>query len=167
MFDWMRGRGRVVRRVTSGSAALLVVVLLVGVACGESVDSGTGPLALYDGGPSGDDADADGVLTREGDCIYIDWENRSDADDKRDSRILVVFADSVTSWDEGQQAVRFGGRVFRIGSFAYHFGGQVLRVGEQVEFGGGGHSGSPVRLRLKWIAPPDPSCDATTVWVAG
>jgi hypothetical protein len=155
------------RRIAIGVAGLVVVATVAFVAWDYRVGSYTGPLALYDGVPSGDDADLNGILTREGDCLYVDWEDPGDGDQVRDVRVLVAFADSVTSWDEPRQTVRFGGRKFGVGSLAYHFGSDTLRVGEAVSLGGGGHSGDDPRWETDWVEPPDASCDVTGIWIAG
>jgi hypothetical protein len=137
-----------------GVLGVLLLVTLVAVAWGDRVDSGTGPLALYPGERSGDDADLNGVLIREGDCLYVE---------EGGTRFLLAFPRGETSWRESDESVRLGGRILRIGEvIAIHFDAETMRVGDHVDFGGGGGSAN-----REWAAPPDPSCDITNIWNVG
>jgi hypothetical protein len=152
----LRGtRGRIVAGVFGVFAAGLLVV----VACGDRVDSGTGPLVLYPGERNGDDADLNGILVRVGDCLYVE---------EGGTRFLLAFPSHETSWREKDQGVRLGGWALRFGGWAgVHFGGETLRVGEWVDLGGSGRSRADPPWQVAWVVPPDSSCDTTNVWVAG
>jgi hypothetical protein len=135
---------------TIGATLVVAIALLQGdCGDGDSTVLDTGPLALYDGVPSGNDGDMHGILVREGECLFIDWAGDTVS---AGFRILVVFAASATRWNEDDQAVEFDGH--------------TLQVGTEVELGGGG---IPLDIwEVEWVVPPDPTCDTDEgVWVAG
>lgn len=128
-----------------GGALVAVTVVLGMSACGSGDPESTGPLALKEGGWNSDDALLTGVLVREGNCLYVDYEGPYSS-----FRTLLALSVKGTSWDEEEQAVRIRGA--------------TLRVGEEVAFGGGENNDVE---RYKWAVPPDPSCDTTLIWNAG
>lgn len=126
------------------AAAIAALTL---IACGDDRQRDTGPLALYPGEWSEDDAGLTGTLTREGDCLYVDYD-----DGLIHIRPLVTFSARGTSWDEEEQSVRTSGA--------------SLRVGDEVALGGGLREGSGA-ADMEWAVPPDSSCDTTAIWISG
>jgi hypothetical protein len=105
------------------------------------------PLVLFHGDWSGADGDLTGTLVREGDCLYVDYD-----DGLIHIRPLVTFSARGTSWDEEEQSVRTSGA--------------LLRVGDEVALGGGLREGSGA-ADMEWAVPPDSSCDTTAIWISG
>ena len=128
-----------------GALCLLWVGWLVFKPEGLATDGPTGPLALYNGEWSGDDAAMGGTLVIDERCLYV--ENTDPGGTKR---WLVAFGNRGTSWDEESHSV--------------HLPWGTFRNGDQIQFGGG-EGGDPASLN--WAVPPDPSCDMTRWWVAG
>lgn len=127
---------------------LAVLTFLAGVArCGDQpLGRETGPLALYRGEPSGDEALLSGSLVLESECLYIQTVGGGAV-----QRYLVVFSDRGTRWDAGQQTVR-------------RTGANALRVGARVSLGGGEMFGGG---GIAWAVPPKDGCDQRFIWVAG
>jgi hypothetical protein len=86
----------------------------------------------------------EGFLHSEGPCLYIVGK------DKTRGRTLPAFSLSGLRWDESTQTLQAGGTVFALGQ-------KVLL--------GGGEPGNPAALN--WLQRPDPSCDASDLFVAG
>lgn len=96
--------------------------------------------------PSGDTlmAALEGVLHAEGRCLYIV------GDDPERNRTLPAFHIAGMRWDEASRTLRV-----RDKSFA---------LGERVVLGGGHVPNHPA---LDWVQRPDPSCDASHLFMAG
>lgn len=86
----------------------------------------------------------EGFLHAEGPCLYIVGT------DKTRSRTLPAFHMADVRWDPATETLR-------VGSTAYSNGQRVVL--------GGGHP--TVRDGLEWVQRPDPSCDASDLFVAG
>ena len=112
----------------------------------RSGDGGTGGvrLALLEPSRVMDMAALEGFLHVEGPCLYIVGI------DNRRSRTLPAFHIADIRWDAGTE-------MLRVGSKAYSNGQRVLL--------GGGHP--TTGEGLKWVQRPDPSCDASDLFVAG
>lgn len=110
----------------------------------EPASAGGVRLALLQ--PSGDTdlAALEGFLHSDGPCLYVVGE------DKRKSRTLPAFSLSGVRWDEAT-------RTLRVGNAAYSQGQRVVL--------GGGEPANPAALN--WVQRPDPSCDASDLFVVG
>lgn len=98
-------------------------------------------LALLPPSAESDAAASGGVLTIDGRCLYAVAPNGR--------RMLLAFMTSKTRWD---------GDVLRVGDRSFP-------PGRTVSLGGSEYTGP--RSALPWVAPPDPSCDATHIWLTG
>jgi hypothetical protein len=83
---------------------------------------------------------ATGVLEVDGPCLYLRTPNGT--------RILPAFAMANTRWNEGSLEV--GERRFQPG--------QTVLLG--------GSPADPLRPRVPWVQPPDPTCDASIGFIA-
>lgn len=91
-----------------------------------------------------DMAALEGFLHAEGPCLYIVGT------DERPIRTLPAFHVPDIRWDPGTQTLRVGRRVYS--------------NGQRVVLGGGY---PPAPERLEWVQRPDPSCDASDLFVTG
>jgi hypothetical protein len=140
--------------------ALPLCLLLVG-ACDRQQDRSTSkaPQAASNEGrvaetgvrlallpPSGDTdmAALEGALHADGRCLYIV------GNDKTKNRTLPAFALEGVRWDEDSRTLRVRDSEFTLGQ-------RVLL--------GGGEPANPAALR--WVQRPDPSCDASDLFVVG
>ena len=132
--------GRIARDSAARSLAplLVVAVLLVATGCGgSSQQEHSAWLPRYRGDVSGDTAGFRGILARRGNCLYV-------------GDYLPVFPpDSQFSEKRGVLTVL----------------GKEFRIGEQFQSGGGTLTWA-VPLTF-FLTPPDPSCDATHMWLVG
>lgn len=111
---------------------------------GEAAAGGGVRLALLQPSPDTDMAALEGFLHAEGPCLYIVGNDRTR------SRTLPAFSFSDISWDDATGALRARGADFADGQ-------RVLLTG-----------GTPPQSdRLRWVQPPDPSCDASDLFVVG
>ena len=101
-------------------------------------------LALLQPSPDTDMAALEGVLHVEGPCLYIV------GNDRIRSRTLPAFSFSDVRWDSGTQSLHARGAAFANGQ-------RVLLTGSK--------PADPARLR--WAQRPDPSCDASDLYVVG
>ena len=101
-------------------------------------------LALLQPGPDTDMAALEGVLHVEGPCLYVV------GNDKTRSRTLPAFSFSDVRWDSGTRSLQARGAAFANGQ-------RVLLTGST--------PADPARLR--WAQRPDPSCDASDLYVVG
>lgn len=145
----------VYRTMANGNwtSALHPVLLLV-VACnGPQQEAARGPEAPPPTGvnlallpPSGDTlmAALEGVLHAEGRCLYIV------GDDPKRNRTLPAFHIADIKWDEASRTLRVRDKVFVSGQRVVLGGGQVANP-----------------AALDWVQRPDPSCDASDLFMAG
>lgn len=130
-----------------GAAAVAVLVAAV-IAGWWLLEGGkersTGPLALYKGDWSGDDAGLIGTVDIDGPCFYVVTSAES-------PRYLVAFSARGAEWDEEKQALRVGDL--------------LLHDGDPYRSGGG--EGPRDQSAIDWAVPPDPSCDTSNLWIAG
>jgi len=101
-------------------------------------------LALLPPGGDTDMAGLEGVLRPDGPCLYVI------RNDPPGSRTLPAFALSDVRWDAETETLRAGGTVIAKGQ-------RILLTG--------GEPHNPAALQ--WIQRPDPSCDASDLFVAG
>lgn len=123
--------------------ALFATLALSAAACGDDDEEpavAMSPLAIYAGEWNADKAATQGVLEREGNCLYVG----------ESPRLLVAFASSGTSWDAATETVVIPG-----GS---------LRVGEAVMLAG---SQAAAETPVQWLRPPNATCDQSNVWLSG
>jgi len=101
-------------------------------------------LALLDPSANMHMARLEGVLAAEGPCLYVK------PPEKGRSRSLPAFQIAAVGWNDRAQTLEVGGVTFR--------------VGQRVVLGGGY---APNPAALQWRQRPDPSCDASNLFVAG
>src|SRR5690349_18347813 len=85
---------------------LLAGIALVG-GCSASDPAGATWLPIYAGPPTGDDAAFGGVLTRVGDCLYLD-------NGPGQPRMLLLLPEG-SSFDESRGVLRVGGKLAVVG----------------------------------------------------
>jgi hypothetical protein len=101
-------------------------------------------LALLEPGGDTDLARLEGILSVDGRCLYIA------GNDKTKNRTLPAFALAGVRWDSGTRTLRAGDKVFA--------------QGQRIVLGGG-EPANPAALN--WLQRPDPSCDASDLFVVG
>ena len=111
-----------------------------------SSDKGGGGVRLALLEPSDDMflAALEGILHAEGECLYIVGT------DKKRSRTLPAFHIADIGWDSGARTLKVNGRVFAQGD-------RVLLTGGR----------PPTTAGFRWVQRPDPSCDASDIFVTG
>ena len=111
-----------------------------------SSDKGGGGVRLALLEPSDDMflAALEGILQAEGRCLYIVGR------DKKRSRTLPAFHIAGIGWDSGARTLKVNGRVFAQGD-------RVLLTGGR----------PPTTAGFRWVQRPDPSCDASDIFVTG
>lgn len=121
-----------------GTVLALLALPLLAVACGDDEpEMPTSPLAIYAGEWNTDKALTQGVLEREGNCLYVG----------ESPRLLVAFASSGTTWDAEAATVTIPGA--------------QLKVGEPAALGG-----SQATTTIQWLRPPDSTCDQSNIWLS-
>ncbi len=122
--------------------ALSMTLAVSLAACGDDDEPPvtTSPLALYAGEWNADKAATQGVLEREGNCLYIG----------ESPRLLIAFASSGTSWDAATETVTIPGGTLRVGD-------TILLAGSQ----------AAAETPVQWRRPPDSTCDQANVWLSG
>ena len=129
----------------------VIVLVSVGalLACssciGQDETGESGPLALYKGDWSEDQALTEGLVVRDGPCLYL----VNDGGLLFSGKALLAFAEGGARWDEEKQAIVADGR--------------RIPVGTTLRLGGGETQGRDGR----WVVPPKPSCDVSSVWISG
>ena len=89
-------------------------------------------------------ASLEGTLRVEGRCLYIVGT------DGAKHRTLPAFHIDSIRWDAATRTLRTASAVIAEGQRVFLGGGEV-----------------PSRSTLKWVQPPDPSCDASNLFVTG
>lgn len=138
------------------SVALMAAVL-AGCGDGDQGSSGdTGPLAVFQGPPSGDLARIEGTLAISDNCVTVLGGD--------ESSILLVWPSEGTTWDSSSRTI------------TYTDGGSTVELTDGDRFVSGGGGGDPEEGGLSatewaesldgWVAEPDPTClrDEIDAW---
>ncbi|MEZ4493190.1 MAG: hypothetical protein R3C29_07770 [Dehalococcoidia bacterium] len=127
------------------TSMVLCLVLLGSVVSGCESSSDTDWLPRYAGEVNGDDGSVEGVLRRDGLCLYIEVEPSN-------FRWLPVFPTHRVWFSSDDNALT----VDR----------QQTHVGEYLFLGGSGLE-SAVYEDVDWARQPDESCDSNNLWFVG